>query len=184
MYYPHIPGDQAAIKEEPLTICFCGDAAITADGVPEERGHAPLIPALRGCIWVTLMCLNALVNKMECFRIRLDTSCQGLFPENEEHRRSDILAIPVLPSYETRGQPGRSQYEPRPTWTRVATGVLVPDGRLAESRGTRFSVAQDATLPAGAASALVQVPRLALHVEFPTGGSAHHHVHPIRLTAA
>lgn len=70
------------------------------------------------------------------------------------------------------------------TWTRVATGVLVPDGRLAERRGTHFSVAQDATLPAGAACALVQVPRLALHVKFPPGGSAHHHVHPVRLTAA
>lgn len=66
----------------------------------------------------------------------------------------------------------------------MTTGVLGPDGRLAESRGTLFSVAQDATLPAGAASALVQVPRLALHVKFPTGGSAHHHVHPVRLTAA
>lgn len=66
----------------------------------------------------------------------------------------------------------------------MAAGVLVPAGRLAQSRGTHFSVAQDASLPAGAAGALVQVPRLALHVKFSPGGSAHHHVHPVRLTAA
>lgn len=82
------------------------------------------------------------------------------------------------------GGPDSPSTNPRLTWTRVTTGVLGPDGRLAESRGTLFSVAQDATLPAGAASALVQVPGLALHVKFPTGGSAHHHVHPVRLTAA
>lgn len=66
----------------------------------------------------------------------------------------------------------------------MATGVFVPDGRLAESWGTHFSVAQDASLPAGAAGALVQVPRLPFHIKFPPGGSAHNHVHPIRLTAA
>lgn len=70
------------------------------------------------------------------------------------------------------------------TWTHVATSVLVPDGCLAESRGTHFGVAQDASLPAGAAGALVQVPRLPFHVEFSPGGSAHNHVHPVRLTAA
>lgn len=66
----------------------------------------------------------------------------------------------------------------------MATGVLVPDGRLAESRGTHFSVAQHASLPAGAAGALVQVPCLAFHIKFSPRGSAHHHVHPVRLTAA
>lgn len=100
VHYPHIPGDQAGIKEEPLTICFCGDAAIMPDGVPEERGrgHAPLIPALRGCIWVTLVCLNALVNKNGVFSHPPGHKLSGFIPENEEHRRSDILAIPVLPS--------------------------------------------------------------------------------------
>lgn len=70
------------------------------------------------------------------------------------------------------------------TWAHVATGVLVPDRRLAESRGTHFSVAQDTSLPAGAARALVQVPGLPLHVELPPGRPAHHHVHPLWLTAA
>ena len=66
----------------------------------------------------------------------------------------------------------------------MATGVLVPDWRLAESRGTHFSVAQDTSLPAGAARALVQVPGLPLHVKLPAGRPAHHHVHPLWLTAA
>lgn len=70
------------------------------------------------------------------------------------------------------------------TWTHVAAGILVPAGRLAQSRGTHFSVAQDTSLPAGAAGALVQVPCLAFHVKFSPGGSAHNHVHPVRLTAA
>lgn len=79
MHYSHIPGDQAGIKEEPLTICFCGDAAIRPDGVPEERGHALLIRAPR--IWVGMMPSNTLGNKIPvCFRVRLDTSCRGLFP--------------------------------------------------------------------------------------------------------
>lgn len=66
----------------------------------------------------------------------------------------------------------------------MAAGVLVPEGRLAQSRGTHFSVAQDASLPAGAARALVQVPRLALHVKLPAGRSAHHDVHAFGLAAA
>lgn len=66
----------------------------------------------------------------------------------------------------------------------MAAGVLVPDGRLAQSRGTHFGVAQDASLPAGAARALVQVPRLALHVKLPAGRSAHHDVHAFELAAA
>lgn len=66
----------------------------------------------------------------------------------------------------------------------MATGVLVPDGRLAESRGTHFGVAQDSSLPAGAARALVQVPGLALHVKLAPRSPAHHHVHPLRLTAS
>lgn len=70
------------------------------------------------------------------------------------------------------------------TWAHVAAGVLVPDGRLAQSRGTHFGVAQDASLPAGAARALVQVPRLALHVKLPAGRSAHHDVHAFELAAA
>lgn len=70
------------------------------------------------------------------------------------------------------------------TLAHVAAGVLVPGRRLAESRGTNFGVAQDASLSAGAARALVQVPGLALHVEFPAGSSANHHVHPLWLTTA
>lgn len=66
----------------------------------------------------------------------------------------------------------------------MATGVLVPDRCLAESRGTHFGIAQDASLPAGAPRALVQVPGLPLHVKLPPGRSAHHHVHPLHLTAA
>lgn len=93
VHYSHIPGDQAGIKEEPLTICFCGDAAIRPDGVPEERGHALLIPAPP--IWVGPMPSIRLGNKISvCFRARLDTSCWGLFPtttgaaqmeRNQEH---------------------------------------------------------------------------------------------------
>lgn len=66
----------------------------------------------------------------------------------------------------------------------MAAGVLAPDGRLAQSRGAHFGVAQHASLPAGAARALVQVPRLALHVKLPAGRPAHHDVHALRLTAA
>lgn len=60
------------------------------------------------------------------------------------------------------------------TWAHMATGVLVSGGRLTESWGTHFSVAQDATLPAGAACALVQVPGLPLHIKFPARCSANH----------
>lgn len=70
------------------------------------------------------------------------------------------------------------------TWAYVATGVLVPDWCLAESRRAHLSVAQDTSLPAGAARALVQVPGLPLHVKLPPRCSAHHHVHPLWLTAA
>lgn len=56
----------------------------------------------------------------------------------------------------------------------MAAGVLVPDGGLTESRGTRLSVAQDAALPAGAACTLVQVPGLPLHVKLPARCSADH----------
>lgn len=66
----------------------------------------------------------------------------------------------------------------------MAAGVLVPDGRLAQSRRTHFGVAQHASLPAGAARALVQVPRLALHVKLAAGRPAHHDVHTFRLAAA
>lgn len=81
----------------------------------------------------------------------------------------------------------RFPHDPGPfplTWAHVATGVLVPDRRLAESRGTHFGVAQDASLPAGAARALVQIPGLALHVKFAPRCSAHHDVHAFGLTAA
>lgn len=70
------------------------------------------------------------------------------------------------------------------TWAYVATGVLVPDWCLTESRGTHFSVTQDTSLPTGAACALVQVPGLPLHIKFSPRCSAHHHVHPLWLTAA
>lgn len=70
------------------------------------------------------------------------------------------------------------------TWAYVATGVLVPDWCLTESRGTHFSVAQDTSLPTGAACALVQVPGLPLHIKFAPRCPAHHHVHPLWLTAA
>lgn len=101
VHYSHIPGDQAGIKEEPRTICFCGDAAIRPDGVPEERGHALLIPAPRGRIWVGLMPSNTLGNKTSVrFCARLDTSCRGLFPTTTWREIRNILAIPLLPSYE------------------------------------------------------------------------------------
>lgn len=70
------------------------------------------------------------------------------------------------------------------TWAYVATGVLVPDWCLTQSWGTHLCVAQDTSLPASAARALVQVPGLSLHVKLPPRCSAHHHVHPLWLTAA
>lgn len=70
------------------------------------------------------------------------------------------------------------------TWADVAAGVLVPGRGWTEGRGTHFGVAQDAAFPAGAARALVQLPRLPLHVKLPAGGPAHHQVHPLRLSAA
>lgn len=66
----------------------------------------------------------------------------------------------------------------------MAAGVLVPDGRLAQSRRAHLGVAQHASLPAGAARALVQVPRLALHVKLAARRPAHHDVHAFRLAAA
>lgn len=66
----------------------------------------------------------------------------------------------------------------------MAAGVLVPDWRLAKSWGTHFGVTQDTSLPAGAARAFVQVPGLPLHIKLSPRCSAHHHVHPLRLTAA
>lgn len=70
------------------------------------------------------------------------------------------------------------------TWADMATGVLVPGWGLTHSRGTHFSIAQDAALPAGAACTVVQVPGLSLHIEFPPRGSTHHQVHALWLTTA
>lgn len=70
------------------------------------------------------------------------------------------------------------------TWADMATGVLVPGWGLTHSRGTHFSIAQDAALPAGAACTLIQVPGLSLHIEFPPRGSTHHQVHALWLTTA
>lgn len=109
------------------------------------------------------------------------------------HPKQLYTSLPTAPTYEAPRVffplklpllPPRTPAFLLLTWAHVATGILVPDWRLAESRGAHLGVAQDASLPAGAARALVQVPRLALHVKFPAGRSAHHHVHPLWLTAA
>lgn len=70
------------------------------------------------------------------------------------------------------------------TWTNVAASILVSDRCLAESWRTHLGVAQDSSLPAGAASALVQVPGLSFHIKLPSRCSTDHDVHSFWLTTA
>lgn len=131
MHYSHIPGDWAAIKEQPLTVCFCGDAAIRPGSVPEERGHALLLPAPCGRFQV---CLNMAV----CISIRVCLHPPGRrlsgFIPGTWSEIGNILAIPGLLSSENPSSVS-SLDDPSVNPDRpglVSLRVCVPDLKLLE----------------------------------------------------